>query len=70
MIWSKPEPDCGVWELLPGHEVGRVVCEPVTTWPGRSVTVVTGPRENRLLQCGRRATNGVGKRTQKKNLGA
>ena len=31
-----------------GAGPGRVVWEPVPTWPGRDVPVVTGPRESRL----------------------
>ena len=48
--WSKREPDCGISELRPGHELGRVICEPVATWRGRDVPVVTGPRKSHPLE--------------------
>ncbi len=53
-----------------GARSGPASMRPVTTWPGRSGPGVTGPRESRLLRCGRRATNGVGERTPtRKKLG-
>ncbi len=44
-----------------GHEVGRLVCGPVKTWPGRSGPGVTGPRESHPLEVqGTQARSGEG----------